>query len=331
MAKKPVVYAVDGNWLLHRVYYTLERKPEWDDAEYSRILAARFVNSFCNDAVVAEATHGLVAFDGPAVFRYDIYPQYKANRRGRGGAANTEAASRLAPTGIPDREVYDWLDSTIAYVRECGIPCVQLPKYEADDVLATIARVAGKKFSLVMGTKDKDCFQLLGKDVRMLYWDHVQKTHVWMDVRAAEKRVGLRQSQFIEYQTLIGDKTDNVPSCKERFGPKTAQKTLAAHGSIAGWYKQADDKTRRWLIEIQGKLKLNRRLVTLVCDAFEFSLADAKLRLVNGDNRPAGFRALSRYLKSGSVKPSYAKADVDDMPDFGKPRSRVHGKRHIEW
>ena len=195
-------------------------------------------------------THLVAIFDhSEKTFRNTLYDQYKAHR--------PPAPEDLVPQFPLVRE------ATAAF----GVHCVELPGYEADDLIATYAcraRDAGGEAVIV--SSDKDLMQLIGPSVVM--WDPMK------DRRLAEPEVfekfGVGPEKMIDLQALIGDSVDNVPGAPG-IGPKTAAQLLDEYGDLdtllarAGEIKQP--KRRETLINFADQIRLSRELVRLTCDA----------------------------------------------------------------
>lgn len=230
------LFAVDGNWYIHRVWHT---QPETTQDPTS-LLVRRFLSLICRDAIANRCNHLVVAFDGDKVFRFDLFPAYKGER-GEGSKA------------------YDYLDALKTYLASAGIQVIHLLKYEADDVLASIGPA-------VIGTRDKDAYQYLREGVEL--YDSSFK----VDGKPAPRTVthktvvklldGLRADQSLDYQTLIGDKIDGVPQI---VTPARARKGLIKYGTIKAW-AAADPEFRAEMMGVQKKLNLNRKLVRLCTD-----------------------------------------------------------------
>lgn len=266
---KPVIFIPDGNWYLHRIFYTLkEPKSGWKGTAKRDALLTRMLNTICSDAVHAKATHLAVAFDGNDVFRYKVYPMYKASREGRDGAGGPDSKPK---------EVYEYLKPVIAYLKAAGIPVIQKPEYEADDIMASLAFGSRGRALVYLGSRDKDLYQCLTPTVKLLFKDPTDQQYYTIGVKEAQDRLGgIRIDQMIEYQMLIGDSTDDIPQAKHLMGPKTAQKLLLTYGSIKGCFEQSE-KDRVWLTTARSLLQTNRKLVTMVKDCYRPRLSELKV------------------------------------------------------
>lgn len=232
-------FAVDGNWYLHRIWHTQPDAAK----DLTNLLTRRFLGLICRDAMATKRDNLVVAFDGDKVFRFDIYPGYKGER-GEGS------------------KVYDYLDALTTYLAAAGIQVIHLQKYEADDVLCTIAAQG----PVVIGARDKDAYQYLDAGIEL--YDSSFKVSGKPSPKFIRHRDipsllgGLSARQSLDYQTLIGDKIDCVPQI---VTPAKARKGLLKHGSLQAWLSN-DAEFKAELKAVKDKLTLNRKLVKLVAD-----------------------------------------------------------------
>ena len=237
------IFTVDGNYYLHRLFHTIGTTSK----NPGPAIANAFLAKVCKEALSLRADYLIVSFDGDAVFRYDIYPEYKGER------------------GDND-EVYTHLPSLLRLLKSAGIPVIQKKKVEADDVMCSMAHKYHDTHTLYMGVRDKDAFQYLLWSSVMLYdsSNKVGKTYVPLTLTEEHviAKTGLLPSQQRSYQALIGDKVDNIPSI---LGPATARKGLLKHKTIKAWCA-ADPEFRKVIQSVRPQLDLNNKLVTLVPD-----------------------------------------------------------------
>jgi len=221
---------------------------------------------------------------GPT-FRDEWYPQYKANRP----PMPPDLASQITPL----QEA----------VRALGWPLLVVEGVEADDVIGTLtheASLAG--MGTVISTGDKDMVQLLTPGVTLV---NTMSNEV-LDGEAAMQKYGVRPDQFIDYLTLMGDTSDNVPGVA-KVGPKTAQKWIDRYGNLDELLLHADDVTgavgenlrsaREWLPQA-------RRLITIRCD-IALPVAATALQM-NEPDMPSLHALAERYdlrswVKSGAA------------------------------
>jgi len=294
------LWMIDASAYIFRAYHALPPLTRKSDG-----LPVGAVQGYCNmlwkllkDMKGADGpTHLVAIFDhSDKTFRNTLYDQYKAHR--------PPAPEDLVPQFPLVRE------ATAAF----GVHCVELPGYEADDLIATYAckaRDAGGEAVIV--STDKDLMQLIGGGVVM--WDPMK------DRRLAEPEVfekfGVGPEKMIDLQALIGDSVDNVPGAPG-IGPKTAAQLLDEYGDLdallarAGEIKQP--KRRETLINFADQIRLSRELVRLTCDApapepiEDFAVRDPDPETLSAFLDKMEFRSLQRRVGDGRAGPSETSA-----------------------
>jgi len=301
------LYLIDASAYIFRAYHALPPLTRKSDG-----LPVGAVQGYCNmlwkllqDMKGADGpTHLAAIFDhSEKTFRNDLYDQYKANR--------SAPPEDLIPQFPLVRE------ATAAF----GVHCVELPGYEADDLIATYAckaRDAGGEAVIV--SSDKDLMQLIGRGVVM--FDPMK------DRRLAEPEVfekfGVTPDKMVDLQALIGDSVDNVPGAPG-IGPKTAAQLLDEYGDLdtllarAGEIKQP--KRRETLINFRDQILLSRELVRLTCDApapeaiEDFAVRDPDPAALSAFLEAMEFRSLLRRVGDG-------KTSAHDGQAFTAPQNR---------
>jgi DNA polymerase-1 len=247
------LYLVDGSGFIFRAFHALPPLTRKSDG-----LPVGAIQGFCNmlwkllvdmKAAPDAPTHLAVVFDhSEKTFRNDLYDGYKAHR----------------PPAPPD------LIPQFPLVREAtrafGVPCLELPGYEADDIIAAYAchvRDAGGEVVIV--SSDKDLMQLVGDRVSML--DTMKNVRIGR--AEVMEKFGVGPERVVDVQALCGDPVDNVPGAPG-IGVKTAAALIVEYGDLetllarAGEIKQP--KRRETLIAFADQIRLSRQLVTLDCD-----------------------------------------------------------------
>ncbi len=294
------LWMIDASAYIFRAYHALPPLTRKSDG-----LPVGAVQGYCNmlwkllkDMKGADGpTHLVAIFDhSEKTFRNTLYDQYKAHR--------PPPPEDLIPQFPLVRE------ATAAF----GVHCVELPGYEADDLIATYAckaRDAGGEAVIV--SSDKDLMQLIGGGVVM--WDPMK------DRRLAEPEVyekfGVGPEKMVDLQALIGDSVDNVPGAPG-IGPKTAAQLLDEYGDLdtllarAGEIKQP--KRRETLINFADQIRLSRELVRLTCDApapeaiADFVVRDPDPEILSAFLETMEFRSLQRRVGDGKAAPSEVSA-----------------------
>jgi len=244
------LYLIDGSGYLFRAYHALPPLSRKSDG-----LPTGAVSGYCNmlwklleDMKDGDKpTHLAVIFDaGKTTFRNTIYPQYKANR--------PDPPEDLIPQFPLVR------DATRAF----NVSCVEMANYEADDLIATYARLAHEKgVRVTIVSSDKDLMQLVVDGAIELLDTMKNKRLASAEVM---ERFGVPPSKVIEVQALAGDSTDNVPGVRG-IGVKTAAELINQYGDLETLLKRAGEikqpKRREALIEHAELARISKKLVTL--------------------------------------------------------------------
>ena len=243
MSAKNILYLVDGSSYLYRAFHALPNLTNSAGEPTGALLGvANMLRRLLNEA---DPEHIAVVFDakGPT-FRHEIYEQYKANR-----------------PPMP-QELSQQVEPIFEIVRLLGLPLIQVPGVEADDVIGTLAkRAAGKNMDCVISTGDKDMAQLVNDRVSLV--NTMTDTH--MDAHGVQEKFGVTPAQIVDFLALTGDKADNIPGV-EKCGPKTAAKWLGDWQDLEGVMANAPDmkgKIGEYLREALETLPLSRDLATI--------------------------------------------------------------------
>ena len=293
-------YLIDGSGYIFRAYYALPSLSRKSDG-----LPTGAVSGFCSmlfklledsrsDDSIHKPTHFAVIFDSARKnFRNDIYSEYKANR--------SEAPDDLAPQ-------FEYIRKS---VKAFNLPSLELPNYEADDLIATYAKQvvdAGGKVTVI--SSDKDFMQLVSNKVRL--YDPM-KSKVLGEKEVIEK-FGVKPNQVIDVQSLAGDSSDNIPGVPG-IGIKTASELINKYKTLDKLLEKADEipqnKRRETLLTNKEKALLSRKLVTLKNDVpvkdelSSFILQDVKKEKLYDFLREMEFnkllsRAISFYGETGN-------------------------------
>ena len=210
------LFLLDAYALIYRAYYALIKNPRINSKGFNTSAVLGFVNTLEDVLKKENPTHIGIAFDpaGPT-FRHEAFEQYKAQRE------ETPEVIRLSVPIIKD------------IIRAYNIPILEVPGYEADDVIGTLATEAGKRgIRTYMMTPDKDYGQLVGEYVFMYRPKYGDKEFDVMGVEEVKAKFNIQSpTQVIDMLGLMGDASDNIPGCPG-VGEKTAQKLIAQFGSI---------------------------------------------------------------------------------------------------
>ncbi len=243
------VFLVDGSGYIFRAYHAIRFEPRTPQGVH-----VNAVYGFCAMLwkLIAELkgpdrpTHLAVVFDkSEKTFRKDFYPDYKAHR--------PDPPDDLIPQFPLIRDA----------VRAFEIPVLEKAGFEADDLIATYARIAceaGATMTIV--SSDKDLMQLVNDCVTM--YDTMKDVRI--GVPQVIEKFGVGPDKVIEVQALIGDSSDNVPGVPG-IGPKTAAELIGTYGDLETLLSRASeikqDKRRQSIIDNAELARISKRLVTL--------------------------------------------------------------------
>ncbi|MCM2343474.1 MAG: DNA polymerase I [Alphaproteobacteria bacterium] len=239
------IFLVDGSGYIFRAYYAVPQ-----NLTNPQGVPVGAVLGFCNMMVKLlkdlRAPYIAVIFDAARKnFRYDIYPEYKANR--------DETPADLIPQFGLIREA----------TRAFGIPALELEGFEADDLIAAYAREAlaqGKKVTIV--GSDKDLMQLMREGVRM--YEPIKGRYLTLE--DVHDKFGVTPDKVTDVQALVGDSSDNVPGVPG-IGVKTAAQLINEYGSLENLLAKTAEikqpKRRDALIEHTEIARISKQLVTL--------------------------------------------------------------------
>ena len=255
MPAKPVVHLIDGSVYVFRAYYSMPPMEAPDGTPTNA--AYGYTNSIIKYLTDYSPTHIAVAFDASMEsFRNEVFPEYKAQR-----------------DEVPDDLEPQWgfcSDATEAL----GIPALEAERYEADDVIGTLAtRLADSGCRVVVVSTDKDLAQLVREDGSVTMFDLAKET--LMDADGVREKFGVDPAQIPDYLGIVGDTVDNLPGVPG-VGPKGAAAALGAFGRIEdvpgdpdAWSAVKVRGARRLAALIQehrAQALKTRELATLVCD-----------------------------------------------------------------
>lgn len=235
------LFLLDAYALIYRAYYALIKNPRINSKGFNTSAVLGFVNTLEDVLKKENPTHIGIAFDpaGPT-FRHEAFEQYKAQRE------ETPEVIRLSVPIIKD------------IIRAYNIPILEVPGYEADDVIGTLATKAGKRgIRTYMMTPDKDYGQLVGEYVFMYRPKYGDKEFDVMGVEEVKAKFNIQSpTQVIDMLGLMGDASDNIPGCPG-VGEKTAQKLIAQFGSIENLLANTDQLKG----SIKTKVETNREQI----------------------------------------------------------------------
>ena len=243
---KEKLLLVDGSSYLYRAFHAL---PDLRSSDGRPTGAIYGVLNMLQKLIKSERPDYLsVVFDTPAkTFRHDIFPDYKANRQ----KTPEDLIAQIEPLH--------------QLIINLGLPLIAVDGVEADDVIGTLALEADKKgIKTLIATGDKDMAQLVTENIHLI--DTMKDLR--MGPAEVKEKFGIQPDRFIDYLTLAGDTSDNIPGV-EKVGPKTAIKWINEYGSLDGVIQNADQikgKIGENLNAALDRLDLFKTLVTIKCD-----------------------------------------------------------------
>ncbi|GAB4330002.1 MAG: DNA polymerase I [Calditrichia bacterium] len=274
------LFLIDGSALFYRSYFAFIRNPLINSKGQNTSAIFGFAGSLLKILLDESPDYIGVVFDTKEpTFRHEQFPEYKATRE-----------------KMPE-EMREQYPQIVELVKAFNIPVLEKPGFEADDIIATLAKKAEKRgLETFMVTSDKDFMQLLTPNIRMYSIRPGSNADI-IDIAALQEKHGLTPEQVIDYLALMGDKSDNVPGVPG-IGEKTAKALLQQFGSLDNIYANLDQVPkpgwRKKLEEGRDSAYLSRQLVTIKTDVpldFDFE------KLVCGDPNAEELRSMFELLE----------------------------------
>lgn len=291
------LFLLDAYALIYRAYYAFIKNPRINSKGFNTSAILGFVNTLEDVLKKENPTHIGVAFDPRGkTFRHEAYEQYKAQR---------EETPEVIRESVPViKEI----------IKAYNIPVFEVPGYEADDVVGTLAKQAEKRGIITyMMTPDKDYGQLVSDTVFIYRPKYGDKEFEVMGIERVKEKFGIeRTEQVIDLLGLMGDASDNIPGCPG-VGEKTAQKLIAEFGSIDGLLANTDKlkgALKAKVEENREKILFSKFLATIKTDVpIELDMEALKREPANEAEltRLLDFyelRALKERVKKSNFAPS---------------------------
>jgi DNA polymerase I len=244
------VLLIDGHSMAYRAFFALPAENFTTASGQHTNAIYGFATMLLSLLTTEKPTHVAVAFDvSRTTFRSEIFPEYKANR---------------AKTPDEFRSQMSYLHEL---VESFGISTFEIQGYEADDIIATIAKAAEKEGAQVLiCTGDRDSFQLISDKTTVLYPKRGVSDLVRMNAQALLEKYGMTPEQYPDFAALRGDPSDNLPSVPG-VGEKTAAKWIIEYGSLKQLLAHVDDlggKAGQSLKDCVTDVERNRELTQLI-------------------------------------------------------------------
>jgi len=291
MADQKRLFLLDAFALIFRGYYALIKNPRINSKGMDTSAIMGFTNSLFDVIKREKPDHLAVCFDkGGSAERTQLFPEYKANRQ----------------------ETPDAIKIAVPYIQEIlkamHIPVIELPGWEADDIIGTLAKQAEKEdYKVYMVTPDKDFGQLVSENIFMYRPARMGNgIEIW-GIPEIQKRFGVqRPEQVIDYLGMMGDASDNIPGLPG-VGDKTAKKFIEQYDSMEGLLANID--------QLKGKMKekvadnaelglLSKKLATIALDCdVTFNADNYKMSVPDNEGVQKIFEELEfRRLKDQFTK-----------------------------
>jgi len=246
---------IDGSSYLYRAFYAL---PGLTAPSGQPTGAIYGVLTMLHKLIKDERPNLLgIVFDAPGkTFRHELFPEYKANRK-----------------STPEDLIIQ-IEPLLTAIENLGLPLIRVNGVEADDVIGTLAKEAEQRgMNILIATSDKDFTQLVSDKITLL---DTMKNRL-TDRSGVIEKFGLPPEQIIDFLTLSGDASDNIPGVPT-VGPKTAVKWLQQYSSLAGVIEHAEEisgKVGEALRETIPRLNLYQQLATIDCSLeLDYTLDD---------------------------------------------------------
>jgi DNA polymerase-1 len=244
------LFLLDGMALAYRAFFSFISRPLINSKGENTSAVFGFVNTLMKILDDEKPDHIAVVFDTrEPTFRHVMYDAYKATRQ-------------KMPEGLSAQ-----MEKLKEVVKAFNVPCIELPGYEADDIMGTLARMAEREgVETFLVTGDKDFMQLVTAKVKM--YRPGKRGDEWevLDDRAVQEKFGVTPDLVIDVLGLVGDKSDNVPGVPG-IGEKTAIPLVQQYGSIEKILNNVDkipqNGLRQKLRDHQDEAYLSKKLVTI--------------------------------------------------------------------
>jgi DNA polymerase I len=322
MSPRPIVYLIDGSSQMYRAYHAPVRTAEGGLLRNAKGQPTNAVYIFVTmlRKLLNEHKPQYIAasFDLPGrTFRDDLAADYKANR---------------AP--MPD-ELAAQIPMVHAACEALGVPIVTSDRYEADDVIGTLAlKAVAAGFDAVIVTLDKDFFQLVGDGIRVF---NPRDNGTWYDATAVKEKLGVTPEQVVDVVALMGDTIDNIKGVPG-IGDKGARDLIAAHGSLENLIAQAATiSQKRYREPLLANIEIarqSRQLATIRTDV-PVAFDPAAVQYRGGSREKSfqifnelGFRSLAKEYAptAGTVSKSYRMVETSEALHALADRLRATGR-----
>lgn len=304
------LFLIDGNSFCYRAFYAIPKSLSTSKGQPTNAIYG-FITMLNKIIKEEEPQYLAIAFDlkGPT-FRHKKFEEYKIHRK-----------------PMPD-ELSEQMPIIKEIIDAYNIPIYQMQGYEADDILATIAKKSEKKgYDVYIVTGDKDVLQLVNSHIKIY---NVHKEGLVYDEKKVKERYGVGPERIVDLIALMGDSSDNIPGVPG-IGEVTAAQLIERFGSLDKTLSNIDkiesESLRKRLSEFKEQAKLSKELATVDTNVpIDMDMDELKLkgpdreRLYNLFKELEFKRLLKDYAPSGQELDGEYKliADEDDFKDLIK-------------
>jgi DNA polymerase-1 len=287
MSAQKRLYLLDAYALIFRGYFAFIKNPRINSKGMDTSAIMGFMNALMDVIKRDKPDHLAVAFDkGGSTYRYEMYQEYKAHRD------ETPEAIKIAVPYIQE------------LLKAMHIPIIEVPGFEADDLIGTLAKQAEKEnFQVFMVTPDKDFAQLVSENIFMYKPARMGNgIEIWGIPEVLARFEIERPEQVIDYLGMMGDAADNIPGLPG-VGEKTAKKFLAEYGSMENLLANTHQLKGAIKDKIEANAELgilSKKLATILLDCpVTFNEADYELSKPDIEKTDALFQELEfRQMKA---------------------------------
>lgn len=304
---KNTVYIIDSYGLIYRCYFAFINRPLTNSKGENISALFGFFRNLYSILRHYKPEYIFAAMDSKTkTFRHEFYPEYKATRNKTPEDLHAQ---------IP------WISEIL---ETLGIPTLQCDGYEADDIIATVAKKceeSGRTCRILSG--DKDLMQLVGENIQILKPDAAATWKV-TDSAAVEAEWGVKPGQLLDLLSLYGDTADNVPGVAG-VGVKTASKLLAEYQNLDGIYQNIEKikgAMQKKLSEGKENAYFSQKLIKL-CDTVPCEKIDSALASRNKFNFSGAARLLEQFGAFQDAKQYSELALEANEPESAKTEEQV--------
>lgn len=304
--KKADLIIVDAHALAYKAYYALlqQNLKNSDGMPTGAIYGFfRMLFKLLNEY---KPKYIAITWDPPEkTFRHEIYTEYKANRK-----------------PMPDDLIYQ-IETIKEFLKKIGFPIIISNNYEADDIIGTLVEKFKNKYKIILLTGDKDCYQLLDKNVLMLRGTKGVSEFIEITLDYLKKENGITPEEVPDYMALVGDTSDNIPGAKG-IGPKTASELIKKYKTIENLYNHLDElksTIKQKLIESKDNVFLSKKLCIIKKDLKDIlEISEEQLKVPNYLShevltffRREGFQQIYKDLLKEFEKQLYRDSHTPDI------------------